>query len=265
MKRPSFQFYPADWLNDVNTRRASYELKGFLLDLMCLMHQSEKYGFLTKDLEKDLPVLLGKDRRTLGRLLTDLQAKSLISRDTNTGELFNKRMVKDNEIMKLRKAAGELGGNPNLLKQKVKQKTTPSSSTSISSSSSTSDGEQPPLQKKERIELTESDKEKFKEFSDMCSSYSIRNDVTASQYTLLRSEYESRLLWWVEAKGCVQWLFDKKFEVVNAARLRNRMKNCLKFNREKILKQETAYQDKKAVAVTPYFIPHYDKPWTPPI
>lgn len=137
-KRPSFQFYPADWINDINMRTATYEEKGFLIDLMCLLHQSNKYGYLTKEMEENLAELLGKDRRTSRRLLVKVQQKSLMKRDEKTGELFSKRMAKDEYIRGIRQAAGVKGGNPNLVKQKVKQvskqKITPSSSTSSSTS-----------------------------------------------------------------------------------------------------------------------------------
>ncbi len=140
MRQPSFQFYPADWLNDINLKMATYEEKGFLIDLMCLLHQSKKYGYLSKEIEAKLPQLLGKDRRTSTRLLAKVQQKSLMKRDSKTGELFNERMVKDERIRCIRKAAGALGGNPNLVKQEVKQGSkqnlTPSSSPSSSSSSS---------------------------------------------------------------------------------------------------------------------------------
>lgn len=119
MKNPWFQFYPSDWLNDINLRRASFEEKGFLIDLMCLMHQSPKYGFLTPELEESLAKLLGNDPRTSARLLAKVQQKSLISRDEKTGLLFNKRMVNDEQLRQIRMASGKLGGNPNLVKQKV--------------------------------------------------------------------------------------------------------------------------------------------------
>jgi hypothetical protein len=136
-KAPAFQFYPADWLNDIRLRPVSFEVKGFLIDVMCLMHQSEKYGYLTKEFEESLPGLLGKDRRTLRRLLAEVEQKSLVKRDVVTGELFNKRMVHDEHIRQVRRESGTKGGQkrkPDLLKQKPKQKIPPSSSSSSSSS-----------------------------------------------------------------------------------------------------------------------------------
>ncbi len=44
MKRPSFQFYPADWQGNSNLRRCTHEEKGIWLDIMCLLHDQEEYG-----------------------------------------------------------------------------------------------------------------------------------------------------------------------------------------------------------------------------
>ena len=44
MKRPSFQFYPADWQANSNLRRCTHEEKGIWLDIMCLLHDQEEYG-----------------------------------------------------------------------------------------------------------------------------------------------------------------------------------------------------------------------------
>lgn len=46
MRRPSFQFYPADWLGNTNLRRCTHAEKGVWVDVMCLMHDSSEYGLL---------------------------------------------------------------------------------------------------------------------------------------------------------------------------------------------------------------------------
>ena len=52
MKRPSFQFYPADWLGNSNLRRCTHAEKGVWIDVMCLMHDSEEYGILRWSLKE---------------------------------------------------------------------------------------------------------------------------------------------------------------------------------------------------------------------
>lgn len=71
MKRPSLQFYPADWRNNAKLRRASFHDRGVWLDVMCLMHDNDEYGLLRWPLEeianavgcrvKDLQSLVAKD------------------------------------------------------------------------------------------------------------------------------------------------------------------------------------------------------------
>lgn len=46
MKRPSFQFYPADWKNNAKLRRCSEAARGAWIDVLCLMHDSDEYGVL---------------------------------------------------------------------------------------------------------------------------------------------------------------------------------------------------------------------------
>lgn len=46
MKRPSFQFYPADWRANAKLRRCSHAERGVWIDLLCLFHDAEEYGVL---------------------------------------------------------------------------------------------------------------------------------------------------------------------------------------------------------------------------
>lgn len=46
MKRPSFQFYPADWRGNAKLRRCSESARGAWVDLMCVFHDSDEYGVL---------------------------------------------------------------------------------------------------------------------------------------------------------------------------------------------------------------------------
>lgn len=44
MKRPSFQFYPADWRNNAKLRRCSEAARGAWVDILCVLHDSDEYG-----------------------------------------------------------------------------------------------------------------------------------------------------------------------------------------------------------------------------
>jgi hypothetical protein len=44
MKRPSFQFYPADWKNNAKLRRCSEAARGAWMDILGHLHDSDEYG-----------------------------------------------------------------------------------------------------------------------------------------------------------------------------------------------------------------------------
>lgn len=46
MNRPSFQFYPGDWVSNPNLKRCTFEERGIWLEVMCLMHDQPEYGVL---------------------------------------------------------------------------------------------------------------------------------------------------------------------------------------------------------------------------
>lgn len=46
MKRPAFQFYPADWRNNAKLRRCSPAARGVWMDVLCLLHDADEYGAL---------------------------------------------------------------------------------------------------------------------------------------------------------------------------------------------------------------------------
>jgi len=44
LKRPSFQFYPADWRNNAKLRRCSEASRGAWMDVLCVLHDMDDYG-----------------------------------------------------------------------------------------------------------------------------------------------------------------------------------------------------------------------------
>src|SRR5260364_174577 len=76
MKRPSFQFYPADWQANSNLRRCTHAEKGVWISVMCLMHDSEEYGILRwtlKESRKRLAVQPLRLRRCVSRAFLKVQ------------------------------------------------------------------------------------------------------------------------------------------------------------------------------------------------
>jgi hypothetical protein len=141
-KRPSFQFYPGDWLNDAALRMVSVPARGLWMDMLCLMHQGSEYGYLKVNHKAILPAnlarIVGATISEVEGWLDELENAGVFSR-CETGSIFSRRMIRDEEIRKARADGGKLGGNPELKgKNKVNLppnlQPTPSSSSSSSSS-----------------------------------------------------------------------------------------------------------------------------------
>lgn len=160
-KRPSFQFYPADWLQDVALRAVSAEARGLWADMLCLMHQGQPYGHLTLN-QRPMPTavlarIFGESLERTTALLEELSSAGIYSRTSNE-TIYSRRMVRDEETRTKRAEGGQLGGSPRLKKvrPKVRPKVqrpsnlaprararTSSSSSSASSSSSSASASSP--------------------------------------------------------------------------------------------------------------------------
>src|SRR4051812_26611792 len=73
MKRPAFQFYPADWRNNANLRRCSWEARGVWIEVMGLMHDSDCYGLLRWPL-REIAQAIGAP----AKLLQELAVKGVL-------------------------------------------------------------------------------------------------------------------------------------------------------------------------------------------
>lgn len=148
-KLPAFQFYPGDWRKDPSVQALEFHDRGVWFEMLCLMHESPDRGKLILPNGTPLPDdaiarIIGLDKQKFNQTLTTLLLYGVAKQDPDTKVIFNKRMVEDERIRRIRAEAGKLGGNPQLIKNKVKQKTTtgdnqkstPSSSSSSSISSS---------------------------------------------------------------------------------------------------------------------------------
>jgi hypothetical protein len=146
MKRPSFQFYPSDWLRDTALRTCSTGARGLWMDMICFMHEGNPYGYLKVGnkviLSKDLARMVGEDLRLVEEWLDELKEAGVY--DIDDGAICSRRMIRDENLRKIRAEGGKLGGNPKLKDNhkdnlEVKQKTTPSSTSSSSSTTSIKD------------------------------------------------------------------------------------------------------------------------------
>jgi hypothetical protein len=144
-KKPSFQFYPGDWMKDPELRSISVAARGLWIDMLCLMFESRERGFLLINgkapSEVQLARMVGCTGEELSHCLSELKDAGVLSLN-GTHVMFSRRMVRDAEISNKRAKCGKLGGNPNLLNQNSSkteangnqssnQNPTPSSSSSI--------------------------------------------------------------------------------------------------------------------------------------
>ena len=127
--RPAFLFYPADWLGDPAVRAVSLAARGLWTDMLCLMHQLPRRGYL--QLESGTPVTAEQLARMTGcstdevsRLLQELETAGVFS-CTEPGVIYSRRMVREERKRQLCAEAGRKGGgNPRLRQTTSPQKDT---------------------------------------------------------------------------------------------------------------------------------------------
>jgi hypothetical protein len=117
-KRPAFQFYVGDWMKDADLRACSYAARGLWTDMLCLMYESSRRGYL---LVKDRPAsqqhiarMTGGSSDEVGALLKELEDAGVFSRSSD-GAVFCRRMVRDEAAAARARANGQKGGNPVLV------------------------------------------------------------------------------------------------------------------------------------------------------
>lgn len=158
VKRPSFQFYPSDWLHDLSLRVCSVGARGLWIDMLCLMHQGAPYGYLKVGGKvihlASLASVIGAPSADVQGWLAELEEAGVFSRDDD-GCIYSRRMVRDELIREKRAAGGHLGGNPTLKGSPVvaqmvnlQSNLEPTPSSSSSSSSSTKETAAPKRPKK---------------------------------------------------------------------------------------------------------------------
>ena len=108
-KRPAFQFYPSDWLTDLGLRMCSLEARGLWMEMLCLMHQGERYGYLSEKIEKKLQKLCGLSPQKFKKTLKELEENDVFSRDENG--IFSRRMVRDEAVRDARANGGNAGAS----------------------------------------------------------------------------------------------------------------------------------------------------------
>lgn len=155
-KLPSFQFYPGDWMKDPALRSVSVAARGLWIDMLCLMHESPRRGYLQHANGKPVTTeqiarMTGCSLEEVSQLLQELEYSGVFS-CTEHGVIYSRRTVRDAQRREQAVANGRRGGNPVLVKGEdkqgvkggVNQNSNPKITPSSSSSSSTSVNRSPP-------------------------------------------------------------------------------------------------------------------------
>lgn len=117
-KLPAFQFYPGDWMKDPSVRSLSYAARGLWTDMLCLMHASDRRGYLQLNgkpvTAEQLARMTGGSTDEVSRLLQELENSGVFS-CTDHGVIYSRRMVRDEKKRQKCSVAGRKGGgNPKL-------------------------------------------------------------------------------------------------------------------------------------------------------
>ena len=130
--QPYLPLYVQDYLTDEKLSMCSWTSQGVYIKLLCLLHKSDPYGtILLKQNDKPdlnfasnfaskIMKLLPIERDVLIAAITELVNEKCLTIEGN--KLFQKRMVRDNEISLIRSETGKKGGlkTQKIAKAKVK-------------------------------------------------------------------------------------------------------------------------------------------------
>lgn len=100
-KLPGFIFYPGDWMKDPELRSVSSEARGLWIDMLCLMFESKRRGYLELRYggvtAESLARMTGNLEARVIIWLEELESKGVFSRDEQ-GVIFCRKMVRDQEF-----------------------------------------------------------------------------------------------------------------------------------------------------------------------
>lgn len=117
-KLPSMQFYPGDWMKDPALRAVSISARGLWIDMLCLMWESARRGYLVHATghavtPEQLARMTGCHADDVASMLSELENCGVVSR-TGDGILYSRRMDRDERKRAACAEAGKRGGNPTL-------------------------------------------------------------------------------------------------------------------------------------------------------
>ena len=112
MKRPAFQFYPADWRKDTALQFCSLAAQGLWINALCIAHECEPYGHLAlngKPMNSaQIGRLVGISGKECDKLLAELIDAGVCSK-ADDGAVYSRRMVRDEDLRNRRATGGAAG------------------------------------------------------------------------------------------------------------------------------------------------------------
>jgi hypothetical protein len=115
--QPWMKFYPQDWRADEKLRLCSLAARGLWIEMLALMHRSERYGQLLISghvpTDAQLAVQVGASTIEVTAMLADLELAGVFSRSAG-GAIYSRRMTRDEKKAQTARKNGKRGGNPKL-------------------------------------------------------------------------------------------------------------------------------------------------------
>jgi len=224
-QKPSFQFYPQDFLGSMDVQTMTAEQIG----CYCLLL------FNCYNNGGDLP----SDEEELKMLCRGMSpAIKVLKKFYKNGEFFRHKRI-DAELKKQakfnsqqKKRAEKRWSKPSNSGTDGTAMASPAASLRQCSSSSTSSSIKKEIEKEKKSDPL------FNSFTEYCHQRQLVPGITPARYFEMRTEYEQKLSWWTEVRACIDWCYDNGKKVLSAPRLRNWMRNAVKFQREKQIKQQ---------------------------
>lgn len=112
--QPWMKFYPQDWRADEKLRLCSLSARGLWIEMLAIMHRSERYGFLliagTVPTEAQLAVQVGASPQEVSDLIAELRSAGVFSCAAK-GVIYSRRMTRDVRKSKAASKNGKIGGD----------------------------------------------------------------------------------------------------------------------------------------------------------
>lgn len=114
---PWFKFFPNDWQANPKLAMCSIAARGLWLEMLCIMHQAEPYGYLIiagkVPTDEQLSSIVRVPVEELQKLLLELSENEVFSKK-KSGVIYSRKLARMVEKSRKSQENGAKGGNPKL-------------------------------------------------------------------------------------------------------------------------------------------------------